>query len=159
MKTVATLVVIALGAATARASDDPETTKVVITEKGSPFWAGVAVSSGVVTLGLLSGGIYYQSDWRDDIASVRVSKPEAGPVTQDDCGRAGIEDMNGVFTRLCEKRDRAKTLLLAGMLAVPLVAFTTYLGFVRESRREVRTIALVPTVTPHTAGLTLDVRW
>lgn len=158
MKTAAAFVVIALGA-TAHAGDDPETAKVVITEKGSPFWAGVAVSSGVVTLGVLSAGIYYQSDWREDIASVRVSKPESGPVTQDDCGRAGIEDTNGVFTRMCEKRDRAKTLLLAGMLAVPLVAFTTYLGFVRESRREVRTIALVPTVTPQTAGLTIDVRW
>jgi hypothetical protein len=159
MKSAAALMVLAL-ASTARAdSDEPESKTIVITEKGSPFWAGVAVTTGVVSLGLLATGTYYNASWRGDVDSVRVQKPDDGPVTEADCGRTDIVDMGGTFGELCKRRDRARTLLVAGLLTVPVVAISAYFGFFRVSKRELRTIALVPTVTTETAGLTLDVRW
>jgi hypothetical protein len=163
MKTTVALVVIALGATTVhadrRASDKPETETIVVTEKGSPFWAGVAVTSGVVTLGLFGAGMYYQASWKGQVDSIQAEKPEPGAITGDDCGRADIDDKNGVFASVCRDRDRAKSLLLAGLIAVPVVVVSTYVGFIRETKREVRTVAIIPTVTTETAGLTLDVRW
>jgi hypothetical protein len=162
MKLVAAVMVMALGSTTALANDredEPETNTVVITEKGSPFWAGVAVSSAVVNLGLISAGFYYHAKMDNDLPGIRVSKPEAGAITPDDCGRTDIDDKNGVFASVCTSRKRAIGFKLAGLLTLPLVAVTTYLGFFRVTKREVRTVALVPTVTTETAGLTLDVRW
>jgi hypothetical protein len=162
MKTTSVLLILALGATTAAAdgrADEPEAETIVVTEKGSPFWAGVAVTSGVMTLGLLSAGVYYQGSWSSAVDSVQAEKPEPGPITQDDCGRRDISDKNGVFADLCRDRDRARSLLLAGLIAVPVVIVSTYFGFVRETKREVRTVAIIPTVTTETAGLTLDVRW
>ena len=159
MKTKAALLVLALASTAHADSDQPESNTVVITEKGSPFWAGVAVTTGVVSLGLLSTGMYYNASWRGDINSVQVQKPDDSPVTESDCGRSDIDDKNGVFADLCNKRDRSRTLLMAGLLTVPVVAISAYFGFFRVTKREVLTIALVPTVTTQTAGLTLDVRW
>lgn len=160
MKTAAALLVLAVGASTAHASsDEPEANTVVITEKGSPFWAGVSITTGVVSLGLISAAVYYHVDWQSDVDNIQARKATPGPITQDDCGQTGIEDQNGVFTRLCDKRDLSKTLLLAGALTIPVVAISAYFGFVHVTKRDVRRISVVPTVTTETAGLTLDVRW
>lgn len=165
MKRWSVLAMLALSTSTVFANDrsdvpeEPETKTVVVTEKGDPFWAGVGVSTAVLGAGLLSAGMYYNVMWRSDIDNIRVSKSTQGNVTEQDCGAAGIEDKNGVFTSLCARRDRAKTLMLVGLALVPVAITTTYLGFFRVTTREVKSVALVPTITTHTAGLSLDVRW
>ncbi|MFN0252236.1 MAG: hypothetical protein ACKV2T_35495 [Kofleriaceae bacterium] len=112
-----------------------------------------------MTLGLFGAGMYYQVSWEGQVDSIRATKLEPGPITGDDCGRPDIFDMNGVFSSVCRDRDRARSLLLAGLIGVPVVAVSAYFGFVRVTKREVRSVAIVPTVTTETAGLTLDVRW
>lgn len=165
MKAIAAVMVVALGASAASAEDRgvtrdaPERKTITIVERGSPFWAGVAVTTGLVSVGLLGAGIYYHASWRGDIDGIRATKPGGGPITADDCGDPTVYDMNGVFTFLCQDRDRSRTLLLVGLASVPIAVASTYLGFVRVTKREVRTVALVPTLTPQTAGLALDVRW
>jgi hypothetical protein len=165
MRTLAALMVLALGTSSAFANDrgeipdEPETKTVVITEKGSPFFRGVFASSLIASTALMSAAIYYNLSWRADIDNVRVAKPEDGSITQDDCGRSDIEDKNGIFTSMCAKRDRSRILGIAGLAMAPVVAATFYFGFVRISKREVKTIAIIPTVTPQVAGATLDIRW
>lgn len=165
MKQLAVAVTLVLSVSPAFANDGsqddevaPET--VVITEKGHPFWAGVAISTGVLSLGLVTAASYYYVSWRGDVDSIRVSRPgQPGHIGPEDCGKPGIEDMNGVFTSLCTKRSRSLNLLIAGAALVPIVVASGYFGYVYVSKREVRRVAVVPTITPQAAGLTLDVRW
>lgn len=115
MKAAAAMMLVVLGATTAYANDrgdipdEPERDTVVVTERGSRLWAGVAASAGLVGLGLLSAGVYYQASWTADRERISVSAPERGPITQDDCGRADIVDRNGVFASVCEKRDPCRS--------------------------------------------------
>ncbi len=159
MKALAVFLVLVLGSSTVHANDREDAEATVETQRGSTIWKAAFASSTVIFLGLTTASIYTTAAWRSDLSDVRAEKASPGPITEDDCGDPSVVDKNGVFADVCRNHGRSRRFMLAAVMSIPFVAVTGYFAFVHVTKREKRTIALVPTVTTQSAGATLDIRW